>query len=261
MSIQLDALADEVFAAASAQGLPACQVERLPFGEVRHSPTYPDLVFLNAIADLRAPNWSAVDLERTIADKFPAIAKVRVSSRDQETIARLGPRLIVAGYQAECRVAMVQVTEPAEPSSGHAAVRPMQSLADWERFERLIRGDAAENGWSKAATEQLVRLYHQGKEQVQSWLLASAAGDAVGYVGLYQHRRVGYLHALYTRPPSRRQGAGSALVNGASQLARARGCERLTLQCTRDSFLPGFYHRLGFRAVGEMWIWIKPAGR
>jgi GNAT superfamily N-acetyltransferase len=259
VSVQLEALADEVFAAASAQGLPVCQVERLPFGEVRRSPTYPDLVFLNGITDLLAPSWSVVDIEHTIAEKFPGIAKVRVSSRDPETIVRLGPGLIQAGYQAECRVAMVQVTEPAVPSSGHTAVRPLQGPADWQRFEELIRGDAAENGLSNAATEQLVRLYHEGKEQVQSWLLASSAGDAVGYVGLYQHRQIGYLHALYTRPPARRQGAGSALVNEASQLARARGCERLTLQCLRDSFLPGFYHRLGFRTVGEMWIWIKPA--
>ena len=41
--------------------------------------------------------------------------------------------------------------------------------------------------------------------------------------------------------------------------ARNVGCERLTLQCTRDSFLPAYYERLGFRAVGEKQIWTRPA--
>ena len=259
MSVHLEALADEVFSAADAQARPAVRVERFPFGEVRRSPDYPDLFFLNGITQLRAPDWSAEDLERVLAEKLPGVASARVSSRDPQTIARLGPLLSEAGYQAECRVAMIEVAASEQPRPG-IVVRPLETADDWRAFEGLVRGDAAEHGWTQARSDQLVRLYLDGEKLAQqSWLLAFIDGQAVGYVGLYQHRTVGYLHALYTPGPARGRGVGSALVVGTSGSARALGCERLTLQCTRDSFLPGFYHRLGFRVVGEMWIWSRPA--
>ncbi|HEY0491882.1 MAG TPA: GNAT family N-acetyltransferase [Candidatus Dormibacteraeota bacterium] len=258
MSVQLDALADEVFAAAAAQASSVCVVDRRPFGEVRRSAGYPDLVFLKGITELRAENWSAADLERVIAENFGEIVNVRVCSRDRETIAHLGPRLIEASYQAECRVAMVQVAGP-QRFGPVGNVRLVETPADWDNFDRLIRAETAQHGWRVEISEQLTRLYRQGEKDVQSWLLGCVEGQTAGYVGLYQHGRVGYLHALYTRPESRRHGLGSALIHEASELARTRGCERLTLQCARDSFLPNFYQRLGFRGVGEMWIWIKPA--
>ena len=108
-------------------------------------------------------------------------------------------------------------------------------------------------------TEQLTRLYRDRQDEpMQSWLLARVSGDAVAYVGLYQHGTVGYLHALYTRPARRRQAVGSSLVQEAAARARRIGCARLTLQCARDSCLPHFYHGLGFRTVGNVWIWIRP---
>lgn len=260
MSVQLDALADEAFAAAAAQARGAALVARLPFGEVRHSPAYPDLVFLNGIADLCAPSWSVADLERALADSLPGITKVRVSSRDPETIAELGPGLVQAGYQAECRVAMVEVAPAERPLKPLTEVRLVETAEDWQDFAGLIREDTAEQEWTAAMRDQLTRLYRDGQDEpVQSWLLARVSGDAVAYVGLYQHGTVGYLHALFTRPTGRRQGVGSSLIQEAAARARTIGCARLTLQCARDSFLPDFYHGLGFRTVGEMWIWIRPA--
>jgi GNAT superfamily N-acetyltransferase len=259
VSVHLDALADEVFAAAAAQALSAARVDRLDFGEVRRSPDYPDLFFLNGITDLRAPDWSVKELEKALAEKLPGIPNARVSSRDPQTIAQLGPRLVEAGYQSECRVAMVEVASSEQQGKTPVDVHQVETPGDWRSFEALIRDDAAEHGWTHAMTVQLVRLYLQGKDEPQqSWSLAYVDDRAVGYVGLYQHGTVGYLHALYTRQPSRLLGVGSALVAETSRRSRAIGCERLSLQCTRDSFLPGFYHRRGFRAVGEMWIWTRP---
>jgi hypothetical protein len=40
--------------------------------------------------------------------------------------------------------------------------------------------------------------------------------------------------------------------------AQSIGCDRVTLQCTDDGYLPGYYARLGYRAVGERHIWTKP---
>jgi GNAT superfamily N-acetyltransferase len=88
--------------------------------------------------------------------------------------------------------------------------------------------------------------------------LADDGAHAVGHVGLFQHRASAYLHGLYTHPSARRKGAGAALTLAMSAQARVLGCERLTLQCTRDSFLPAYYERLGFRVVGEKQIWTRP---
>jgi GNAT superfamily N-acetyltransferase len=259
VTVQLDALADESFAAAAAQARGAALVVRLPFGEVRHSTAYPELVFLNGIADLRAPSWSVADLERALAENIPANTKVRVSSRDADTIAQLGPRLMQAGYQAECRVAMVEVEPAGRPLDPQTGVRLVETPEDWQAFAALIRDDAAEHEWTEGMRDQLTRLYREARgEPVQSWFLARVSGDALAYVGLYQHGTVGYLHALFTRPTARRKGVGSSLIQEAAERARGIGCGRLTLQCARDSFLPGFYHGLGFRAVGEMWVWNKP---
>jgi GNAT superfamily N-acetyltransferase len=261
VSVHLDALADDTFAAAAAQARTVCTVTRLPFGEVRRSDAYPDLVFLNGISDLCAPRWTVSDLEGAIARYLGGVAHVRVASRDPETIAGLGGRLAEADYESECRVAMVQVAPPAAPPTWNGAVRLVETPADWQAFEGLIREDTAEHDWSSVMTEQLIRLYRPGEEQPPRWLLAHAAGEAVAYVGLYQHGTVGYLYALYTRPSARRRGTGSTLVYQAGRRARALGCERLTLQCTRDSFLPAYYEALGFRTVGEMWIWTRRASR
>jgi len=261
VSVHLDALADDTFAAAAGQARAVCTSTRLSFGEVRRSDAYPDLPFLNGIADLCAPRWTVRELEGVIEEHLGGVGQVRVASRDPETIAGLGRRLVEAGYQSECRVAMVQVAPPAASPGWNGAVRLVETAADWQAFEGLIREDTAEHAWSSVMTEQIIRLYRHGEEQPPRWLVADGAGEAVAYVGLYQHGTVGYVYALFTRPSDRRRGAGSALVYEAGRRARALGCERLTLQSTRDSFLPAYYEALGFRTVGEMWIWMKPAPR
>jgi len=261
VSVHLDALADEVFAAADAQARSVARVERLPFGEIWRSPGYPDLFFLNGINQLVAPGWTVENLERAIAEHLSGIRQLRVTSRDRETVARLGPRLLQAGYRAECLLAMVQVAPGERAEKGDLEIRPVQSQDDWRAFEALIRQDTDEHGWSSSMTEQLLRLCRQQEgNESQVWLLGSFRGKAVARLGLYQHARTGYLHAIYTRPGERRRGAGSALTEAASRHAVAAGCERVTLDCTRDSFLPAFYHELGFRAVGEIWIWTRPTG-
>ena len=259
MSVQLEALADEVFTAAAAQARGDGEAIRLPFGEVRRNPAYPDLFFLNDITDLRAPDWTVAELERVVAEHLPGVTRARISSRDPATVAGLGPRLAGAGYDAECRVAMVQVA-PQNPPGGGSEVRLVESAADWRAFERLIEENTREYGWTAPMTGQLVALCHwQAENQPQSWLLARAGGGPVGFVGFYQHGTVGYLHALYTRASARRRGVGSSLVDAVGGQARTIGCERVTLECTRDSFLPAFYQAFGFRTVGEMWIWMRSA--
>ena len=258
MSVHLDALADEVFSAAAAQALGQGEGKRLPYGEVLRNPRYPDLFFLNGISELRAPGWTGADLDHALREHLPGIEHLRLTSRDPVTIAGLGPALVEAGYEADIRVAMVQVSPLDEVRATDLEIHQVETDGDWRAFEQLTVEGGLEHGWSGAMIAQLKRLYRwQAENQPQSWLLGLSSGEAVAHAGLYQHGTVGYFHALYTRPSFRRRGAGSLLLYGAGRLARAAGCERLTLQCSRDSSLPAYYHALGFRWVGEMSVWIR----
>jgi GNAT superfamily N-acetyltransferase len=258
VSVQLDALADQVFDAAAAQTRISGESIRLPYGEAIRSPQYPDLFFMNVVVDLVAPSWDVTELESALREALPGVRNLRATSRDPHTIRALGPRLAAAGFQADVRLAMLQVREPNPSRSPKLVVAEVEAPQHWRAFETLTRADAAEQGWSAAMTAQIIALYHwRAGNAPQRLFLAYDGGGAVANVGLFQHGTTAYLHALFTHPSVRRRGVGSALTIAMSEQARAMGCERLTLQCTKDSDLPAFYERLGFRTVGEQQIWWK----
>jgi N-acetylglutamate synthase-like GNAT family acetyltransferase len=232
---------------------------------------------LNGIEDLVAPNWEAAELERVVREAIPRAPTYRASSRDPATISALNPRLIAAGYTSETRVAMVQVSIPSslapsrggqisEPRCGKASasgggfkIAPVGTDASWAAFEGLIHADTQEHLWTGPMEAQLIALYRwRAANTPHHFYLVEDGTQTIGHVGLFQHGTSAYLHGLYTHPSARRRGAGAALTLAMSAEARALGCERLTLQCTRDSPLRGYYSRLGFRAVGEKQIWTRP---
>jgi GNAT superfamily N-acetyltransferase len=216
---------------------------------------------LNGIEDLVAPNWDAADLERVVREAIPQAATYRASSRDPATIVALNPRLIVAGYTSETRVAMIQVSVPSTPSpsgGGRFKILPVASENAWAAFEGLIHDDTQEHGWTAPMRAQLIALYRwRAANTPHHFYLADDGTQTVGHVGLFQHGTSAYLHGLYTHPSARRRGVGAALTLAMSAQAGTLGCARLTLQCTRTSSLPAYYQRLGFRAVGEKQIWTR----
>jgi GNAT superfamily N-acetyltransferase len=212
-----------------------------------------------------APDWEVADLERVVRQAIPQTTTFRAGSRDPATMRALNPRLIAAGYTSETRVAMVQVWTPSTPSpygtgeDGGFKISPVGSKESWAAFEALIQADTQEHSWTEPMRAQLIALYRwRAAKTPHHFYLASDGTGTVGHVGLFQHGATAYLHALYTHPSARRRGVGVALTLVMSAEARGLGCDRLTLQCTRDSFLPGYYERLGFRVVGEKQIWTRP---
>ena len=199
-------------------------------------------------------------------ETLPGATTFRASSRDPATIAGLNPRLIAAGYSSETRVAMVQVSVPSTPSraggggqAGDFKILPVAGEEAWTAFEELIHADTEEHGWTDAMRRQLIALYRwRAANTPHHFYLADDGTHPVGHVGLFQHGTSAYLHGLYTHPSARRRGVGAALTLAMSQEAGILVCERLTLQCTRDSWLPAYYQRLGFRTVGEKQIWSRP---
>jgi GNAT superfamily N-acetyltransferase len=222
---------------------------------------------LNGIENLVAPDWEAADLQRVLREAIPQATTYRASSRDPATIAALNPLLIAAGYTSETRVAMIQVSIPTESPSrlagegrgGGYTIIPVRTEESWAAFEGLIYADTQEHGWTDSMREQLVALYRwRAANTPHHFYLADDGTQTVGHVGLFQHGANAYLHGLYTHPSARRRGVGAALTLAMSAQARALGCERVTLQCTRDSSLPAYYSRLGYRTVGEKQIWTRP---
>ena len=264
--MQLEALADEVFEAAGAQARAGARSVRLPFGEAIWSPAYPDLFFLNGIGDLIAPDWRVRDFEAAVRETMPGVDAFRAYSRDPRTIATLGQSLVAAGYRHDVRVGMIQAFPPDQISpSPHRGgpgreftIHPVDSVERWTDLERLIAIDTQEHGWTRSMLDQLIALYRWRVEQTPTrFFLAYESDRAVAHVGLFQHGTTAYLHALFADPAARRRGAGSILTLAMHDEATAIGSDRLVLQCSDDGYLPGYYARLGFRAVGEQHIWTK----
>ena len=275
MSIQLEALADEVFDAAAAQARLGSQSSRHPFGEVIRNSEFPDLFFLNGIARLVAPSWSIDDVNRAADELLPGVKQIRIDSRDPATIANLG-FLAGAGYRHEVRVAMVHVFEDVVPSAARAdspsprlrgegrGEGPRFSIGEvagpdsWSDFEASLRTDAREHEWSQAMTDQYVRLCRwRGENTPHRYYLLYEGERRLSHAGLFQHGRTMYLHGVYTRPDARRTGAGSALTQRLAAEAHRLGGDRLVLQTDEDGHLPAFYARLGYRPVGEQHLWTR----
>ena len=257
MSVNLDALADEVSAAATAQARPGARSERRPYGEIITNPNYQAVFFLHGVYDLRAPEWDARRLEQLIEEAIPYAPIYRGLSRDARTRDRLGPRLEAAAYQTLHFALMAQLFQPPATADSPFRIEPVTHAQTWRDFEGLVRTD-----WAKAEVrivDQVLAFYRWSVDNApQRFYLAYDGNRAIAHAGLYQHGFTGYFHALFTLPEARRRGAGSSLVGRVADEAHAAGCDRVVLHCDRDSHLPAYYERLGFRTVGEETVWSRP---
>jgi N-acetylglutamate synthase-like GNAT family acetyltransferase len=87
--------------------------------------------------------------------------------------------------------------------------------------------------------------------------VAELEGEMVGAVAGYTWGGICELRQVWIHDDHRGQGLGVELMGEAVREARARGCADIFLT-TYDFQAPGFYARLGFRAVAE--IRDKPVG-
>ncbi|HYM50394.1 MAG TPA: GNAT family N-acetyltransferase [Candidatus Limnocylindrales bacterium] len=255
MSVQLDALADEVFEASRAAGRAGSVVRRRPYGEVVTDPDYPDVFYAHGLYDLHAPDWTLADLEAVLRAELPHVPADRVHIRDPLTRDRLGPLLQGAGYRPEHKVAMLEVSDPAL-GARKVALEPVVTPSRWMAHDALLR--AQWSGTPSAVIEQVLRLTRARAEAVSDRpYLATHHAQPIGVVSLHQQRRLAYVHALYVLPDARRRGLGTAIMLAARTVARERGAESLALLCLRGGWLPDFYRRLGYVAVGEEDTWTK----
>lgn len=94
-------------------------------------------------------------------------------------------------------------------------------------------------------------------------LVAEADGEVVGVIDMEYHQRLGdhrpqaRVNDLVVADRARGRGAGAALLHRAEELARKRGCFRMTLVTAawRERAI-AFYEREGFQDYGR-WL-VKP---
>jgi GNAT superfamily N-acetyltransferase len=164
--------------------------------------------------------------------------------------------MLEAGYEREHRLAMFQVEAPGREPKAEPHLQLLDDEADWKLHDRLTREDW--NRWPSETGEQVARLFRYWAATIPDrFYIAYLGSQPVGRVGLLQHRTMGYIHGLITLPAWRRRGLGTAILRLAEVEARAAGCDRISLLCDADSWLPVFYGRLGYVPVGEEHAWMK----
>lgn len=84
------------------------------------------------------------------------------------------------------------------------------------------------------------------------FLLAELDGQAVGYLSYEQHYQgsaATKIHKIYIRPSAQGQGIGRALIDAATDRARAAGDRVLLLNVNRNNRAVQFYEYLGFTVI------------
>jgi GNAT superfamily N-acetyltransferase len=119
-------------------------------------------------------------------------------------------------------------------------------------FVRIVKdsGLPDEAGYEKA----IARYFERGmaRDKIIAWLCLDG-GEAVASMALRLDKGGrGYVMSVYTRPPYRRRGIASRLLNLLLEESRARGLGRLSLHPTADG-LP-LYLRFGFKPFRAVMI-------
>jgi hypothetical protein len=259
VSVQLQALADEVFDAVAAQARVSAQAIRRPFGEVIRNPAYPDLPAVNVIQDLVAPYWTAAELLATLSRELGGARRTQVTSRDPRTIEALDARLR-AWFASDSRYAMVlarpdEAGPRPEPAPAPYVVR-VEGSDRWTAFDRFLGDLATRHNWRVARLRQLLALIRwRAANTTHRYYLACEGDQVSGCLGLFQHGSTAFIHDPFAWP------AISAVVEDLLTLtvieeAASLGCNRVVTECARDD--RHSWWRLGFRVVGEQQVWTSP---
>jgi GNAT superfamily N-acetyltransferase len=138
---------------------------------------------------------------------------------------------------------------------------------DWPAIAALLvelgRGVAAGSGDDPT---HRMRFAGHIRQIATVTLVAELGGDVVGVIDMEYHQRLGdhrpqaRVHDLIVTDRARGHGAGRALLARAEELARKRGCFRMTLVTAawRDRAI-AVYERAGFQDYGRWFV--KPLAR
>ena len=142
---------------------------------------------------------------------------------------------------------MSSTVRPATPADADEIFRLIRALADYEKLEHQVRGDAVR-----------LRDHLFGARPYAEALVAADDGVIVGFA-LFFHDYSTFetapglwLEDLFVEPAHRRRGIGTALLRRVAALAAERGCARLewtVLEWNAPAI--AFYERLGAEVLPD----------
>jgi len=145
-------------------------------------------------------------------------------------------------HSSPCLIGAWSLAEAKEPSDLAAARRLMRAYADWLRVDLCFQGFEQE-------LASLPGAYAPPRGRL---LLAKAAGEAVGCVGLRPlAAEICEMKRLWVEPGWGGHGIGRALAEAVIETARAIGYQRMRLDTFPDRMQAAqkLYHGLGFREI------------
>lgn len=100
--------------------------------------------------------------------------------------------------------------------------------------------------WSRNAFIEELTQNHRAY-----YIVACVDGGVVGYAGMWQVFDEGHITNIAVHPEFRRNGVGSALMEGLVAAAREQGISRMTLEVRKSNITAqNLYSRFGFREGG-----------
>jgi ribosomal protein S18 acetylase RimI-like enzyme len=173
---------------------------------------------------------------------------------DQELGARLAPLLAAVGWNTYRLLVMVraeQSTRSVPPGVGVEVDRDTGArvLAAFRREQPF--------GWQEEAVQQLTAMDERYGRATHARDFAAPAGDPTSACRLYTADGLAQVDEVGTLEAHRGRGHASAAVVAAAETAAAEGCAPVFLLTDAADWPQRLYHRLGFRAIGELYEFLK----
>lgn len=203
-------------------------------------------------------------LHRELA--WPYVPHVTLS--EQDDVARVAAAVgVLADYRADVTVDRVHLLKETSPSEGGRRWEPfVDAVLSGRRvvgrggLELEITASEAleppDRRWLDAQwaahAEALGRPWHE----IPLAITARREGETVGTATGWTNRGVGHLGELVVGVGVRGEGIGAHLLAAFEDVARRRGCTRLSLNTDAGSPAQGFYERRGWVQDGTLTEWV-----
>jgi ribosomal protein S18 acetylase RimI-like enzyme len=197
-------------------------------------------------------------LVRELEARYPAAPALMAHVTDDATGERLAPGMAEAGFAVGRELVMAEREPPDRPPP--AGVARLASEAEVAAVEALqLREDglsaadaaavAAGRGRMRAAAPATVRV------------VAGREGRDAATAVVYHDGATGMIEDVGTLAGARGRGLARAAIGLAIAETRGAGCDLVALFADQDDWPLRLYERLGFRRIGRIWTFLRPAPR
>jgi GNAT superfamily N-acetyltransferase len=216
----------------------------------------PNVWDANFAARVRGESPAEIDAVLARIERVYAGLDHRQVLWDPATPLPFEARLRLEGF-AERETEVVLVLEGALSARGPAvALRPVESEADWQSLEALLRLDHEEEvrkgfhaAWPRSVTAEIAAAKRAKAPAVRYQLARVDGSDCAFFSAWPGENGVGKVEDLFTRAEFRGRGIGTALIAACVDDARSRGAGPVLIGALADDTPMHMYAALGFRPL------------